>query len=594
MSAVASHFVFLFRRRTVMDSLCEGISHEFPGAAMLVSEDRSQVSVRDIGLGETAGMGMVILIVILTDAAPAMAELGSFARRAQRALIGHERRGFILPVCVPNEAVFHRFTLAELPEQGTFSSEFHDAPIFAANGWMLSLLVDPAQELSHFDWMLFARSANRYGFSVERVPVGIHISDRQSVPLFGLRDFPSFVAVALASERRDVAIDLSYLPVTYNGTTEYATNVSRSLIAKGLDGGAWVVIASQEFRAAFGLDAWGVEIVSRENVDRIFDVVFVPHQLYGLSQLEFVSTIARRYALCMLDVIGLRCDYIRMRTPFYRGVSNVAVRHASAVMALSAAGAEDVQSYYESEGIDLAVEPVLITKELGRSRRSAKPAHVVVIGNQFHHKAIELFLRAFLANPAPVSLKVIADQTTQDNFRDSKNLEVLIAGSLPDADMDYLYANASVVAFPSLYEGFGFPVLEGLLRGKRVLAIDTQVNRELKAAFDHHDLLALFPSHSAMVLSLHTLGGAVEGGLMEGPLRSWADVGEQTLRVLETVRTKPVIWSEVLRRVNEVKNMSDVASVRPERSVVLRDLSVGNLGKLLLKRIARRIGGRGN
>ena len=36
---------------------------------------------------------------------------------------------------------------------------------------------------------------------------------------------------------------------------------------------------------------------------------------------------------------------------------------------------------------------------------------------------------------------------------------------LPDADLEGLYALATLVAFPSLYEGFGLPVLEAMQRG---------------------------------------------------------------------------------------------------------------------------------
>lgn len=47
---------------------------------------------------------------------------------------------------------------------------------------------------------------------------------------------------------------------------------------------------------------------------------------------------------------------------------------------------------------------------------------------------------------------------------------VVRTGRIPEADLDLLYRSANVMAFPSLYEGFGLPVLEAMARGCPVVA----------------------------------------------------------------------------------------------------------------------------
>ena len=43
--------------------------------------------------------------------------------------------------------------------------------------------------------------------------------------------------------------------------------------------------------------------------------------------------------------------------------------------------------------------------------------------------------------------------------------QVVRTGRIPEADLDVLYRRAALLAFPSLYEGFGLPVLEAMSRG---------------------------------------------------------------------------------------------------------------------------------
>lgn len=47
--------------------------------------------------------------------------------------------------------------------------------------------------------------------------------------------------------------------------------------------------------------------------------------------------------------------------------------------------------------------------------------------------------------------------------------EIVMCGFVPDASLPVLYRNAAILAFPSLYEGFGLPIIEGFVSGVPVL-----------------------------------------------------------------------------------------------------------------------------
>lgn len=57
--------------------------------------------------------------------------------------------------------------------------------------------------------------------------------------------------------------------------------------------------------------------------------------------------------------------------------------------------------------------------------------------------------------------------------------DVRALGRVSEAELDRLYLSATTVLFPSLYEGFGFPLLEAAARGAPVIASDIPALREI-------------------------------------------------------------------------------------------------------------------
>lgn len=91
------------------------------------------------------------------------------------------------------------------------------------------------------------------------------------------------------------------------------------------------------------------------------------------------------------------------------------------------------------------------------------------------------------------------------SLRERLNLgdRVMFRTDVDDDELAALYANAALIVFPSLYEGFGIPILEAMAAGRPLLLSDTPVFRELTegrgAYFNPTDSAAMADAVAALL-----------------------------------------------------------------------------------------------
>jgi hypothetical protein len=73
---------------------------------------------------------------------------------------------------------------------------------------------------------------------------------------------------------------------------------------------------------------------------------------------------------------------------------------------------------------------------------------------------------------------------SEDNCYIHPNVFSYKSGHLEDDFLSYLYANCKAVIFPSLYEGFGLPVVMSLKNNKRIIVYNNELNDELMSHFN--------------------------------------------------------------------------------------------------------------
>jgi glycosyltransferase involved in cell wall biosynthesis len=190
---------------------------------------------------------------------------------------------------------------------------------------------------------------------------------------------------------------------------------------------------------------------------------------------------------------SLRAEDAEVRPWWFRKMSRrvlTGLQKAAVIVCDSAATREALRSEHGFSSdrlrvIPLGVEPVFFADEanFGKPRPDIGLLHV---GSTIPRKRIELLLDVFAGirrhYPQAILTRVGGDftKTQRERARTLGVLEaIVIQPTLSNEALAQLYVKATLTLLPSASEGFGFPILESLAGGTRVLASDLPVLREL-------------------------------------------------------------------------------------------------------------------
>ncbi|MFI4930680.1 MAG: glycosyltransferase family 4 protein [Burkholderiales bacterium] len=185
-------------------------------------------------------------------------------------------------------------------------------------------------------------------------------------------------------------------------------------------------------------------------------------------------------------------------------------------------------------------------------RLGIKPPYLLSVATLEPRKNVEALVQAFLSlrrrDELPDCSLVLAgargwhDKRLMNWLRSARDDGVILPGYVPDALMPALYGFAMALVCPSIYEGFGMPVLEARACGTRVVVSDTP---ELREAGGAHAVL-IQPTVSGIRSGLQramTLAPQIEPGLTER--HSWRHQA-QLLAALMTRRSTPLRFANAL------------------------------------------------
>jgi glycosyltransferase involved in cell wall biosynthesis len=232
-------------------------------------------------------------------------------------------------------------------------------------------------------------------------------------------------------------------------------------------------------------------------------------------------------------------------------------RQADLVIVPSAAAAEDVVRYLNMDrqritvipmGCDARFQPMVNAARLVQLRRryALPERYVLFVGTLEPRKNIALLLEAFsrllAERPQDDIQLVVAGGKGWGDGRLIATMEalnirrrVIFTGFVEDDDLPDLYRGAQMFVYPSLYEGFGLPVLEAMACGTPVITS----NRSSLPAVAGDAALLIDPTRP------DDLAAAMSAIMSNGALH-------EELRWKGLARAKEFTWEAVARKTMDV------------------------------------------
>jgi glycosyltransferase involved in cell wall biosynthesis len=223
------------------------------------------------------------------------------------------------------------------------------------------------------------------------------------------------------------------------------------------------------------------------------------------------------------------------------------------LVAVSEATAIDLRLFYRIPEAKLRVVQHGVDPEFFELARRRRPEPFLLAVSTLHpHKNLDGLLRAFAAfrRRRPDFRLIVCGMHgfftgPLHELRESLGLAdaVEFPGWIPRRDVYELFARAWAFLYPSLFEGFGMPVLEGLAAGVPTgcSAIEPLVSIAGSAAvlFDPHDVDAMAGAMLRLVEDEPLRAHLAEAGPRRAAEFSWQSAAAETLAVLQEAIARP-------------------------------------------------------
>ena len=329
---------------------------------------------------------------------------------------------------------------------------------------------------------------------------------------------------------QSVLIDLSGVPSFHNGTSEFCLKITQEIY--GLltsDISMTILIPNDSYNFHYNSlnHIKSVKIIHDIN-GGFYNVCFRPCQFWNHENFFTIRKSCKNLILVIQDIISIRCNYIKDES--YESLLFDSFNKCDHAIFISEFSRQDFLNYFNNTSKKSLVIHHGVDNQISLFNQN----YILLVGNHYSHKCLKEFL---LSINSKVNQKIFC---IGFNFygNDLKlDIEFFESGSLTNNFVSKLYQNASLIIFPSDYEGFGLPISKALSYGKEIILLKNQLNIELYNHFDKPNNFILVDSFSEISNVIKTRTKFRSN--FNNKKFSWKTVADKYLDLIKNELTRP-------------------------------------------------------
>lgn len=253
----------------------------------------------------------------------------------------------------------------------------------------------------------------------------------------------------------------------------------------------------------------------------------------------FFKTLRKPYIITVHDLIEFKIDNASTESAFIRPQMEKAIKNANRIIAISENTKKDIVEIF---GLPLEKIDVIhhgYNQPCGKKQRNEYGRYILFVGNRDRYKNFDLFVRAvgrLFERDKDLQLVCVGRSFRPeevDLLREVGIGDRATACHVDETSLNNLYANALVFVYPSLYEGFGMPVLEAFANECPVCLSNTsslpEVAGDAGVYFDPRDPDSMSAAVERVVYDRNFANEVIEHGRNRLKKFSWEKATEQTI-----------------------------------------------------------------
>jgi glycosyltransferase involved in cell wall biosynthesis len=322
--------------------------------------------------------------------------------------------------------------------------------------------------------------------------------------------------------------------ISYKGGLEFPVHIARNIIVKQINN-----YRKNENKR------YSEKIIAQGEYDIFHPTYFDPYFLDHLHKKPFVLTV--------YDMIyELFPEYFPSSQNFLAGKS-LLMKAAAKIIAISEKTKNDLMNYYHVPGDNIEVVYLASSLKNGINKQNGKNAEFKLPKNYLLYVGNRALYKNFLFFVESITPILLQDKTLSvvcaggKNFtRSEKKLfhtlgveQNLHYFPVNDEMLISLYKNALAFVFPSLYEGFGIPVLEAFACNCPVLISKDgalpEVAGDACLLFDPQDKNSIIDATNRIISDISVREELRQKGKDRGKLFSWERTANETKQIYKNI-----------------------------------------------------------